>query len=79
MLRAGWAVAAFFGYMKGVANELAIRHVKEVVPHNDTLAGPWGRRGDQVGCYISYLSTLGGIWSCDRWRGAGTVCAYVMD
>jgi hypothetical protein len=52
MLCAGWAVAAFFGYMKGVANELAIRHVKEVVPHNDTLAGPWGRRGDQVGFSI---------------------------
>lgn len=58
----GWAVAAFFGYMKGVANELAIRHVKEVVPHNDTLAGPWGRRGDQVLSSIPLLSPSGSVF-----------------
>lgn len=34
--------------MIGVANDLAMRHVPEVKPRNDTLAGPFGRRGDQV-------------------------------
>jgi hypothetical protein len=45
---AGWAVSAYFGYLKGVSNELALKHVPYVVPRNDTLAGPSGRRGDQV-------------------------------
>eukprot|EP00884_Botryococcus_braunii_P005119 jgi/Botrbrau1/14608/Bobra.67_2s0008.1 len=54
-VKPGWAVAAFFGYMKGVANELALRHVKEIVPHNDTFAGPSGRRGDQVGGFTMML------------------------
>ena len=44
----GWAVSAFFGYLKGVNNELALKHVPEVLPRNDSLAGPVGRRGDQV-------------------------------
>ncbi len=33
----------------GVNNELAVRHIPEIGPRNDTLAGPYGRRGDQVG------------------------------
>ena len=45
----GWAISAFFTYMKGVSNELAMRHVPQVIPRNDTLAGQPGRRGDQVG------------------------------
>ena len=45
---AGWAVSAFFGYLKGVNNELALKHVPHVQPRNDSLAGPIGRRGDQV-------------------------------
>ncbi|KAL6778995.1 hypothetical protein ACKKBF_B19215 [Auxenochlorella protothecoides x Auxenochlorella symbiontica] len=45
----GWAVSAYFSYMKGVNNELALKHVPEVTPRNDTLAGPRGRRGDMVG------------------------------
>ena len=45
----GMAVSAYFGYMKGVANKLAKKHIPDVIPHNDTLAGPVGRRGDQVG------------------------------
>lgn len=44
----GTAISAFFGYMKGVSNELALKHVPQVVPRNDSLAGPPGRRGDQV-------------------------------
>lgn len=44
----GWAVSADYTYMIGVTNELAVRHIPEVAPRNDTLAGPWGRRGDQV-------------------------------
>ena len=34
--------------MDGVSNDLALRHIPEVAPLNDTLAGPYGRRGDQV-------------------------------
>eukprot|EP00983_Pelagomonas_calceolata_P080398 1155125-Pelagomonas_calceolata.AAC.5 len=34
--------------MIGVNNELAERHVKDIPPRNDTLAGPYGRRADQV-------------------------------
>lgn len=32
----------------GVNNELATRHIPEIEPRHDTLAGPYGRRGDQV-------------------------------
>ncbi|GAB4815655.1 hypothetical protein N2152v2_002701 [Parachlorella kessleri] len=45
----GWAVAAYFGYMKGTDNQLALTHVPEVIPRNDTLAGRKGRRGDMAG------------------------------
>ncbi|KAL4443932.1 hypothetical protein ABPG75_011669 [Micractinium tetrahymenae] len=45
----GLACAAYFGYMKGVKNQLAMKHVPYVKPRNDTIAGPRGRRGDQVG------------------------------
>ncbi|KAL4451469.1 hypothetical protein ABPG75_007131 [Micractinium tetrahymenae] len=45
----GTAVSGFFGYMIGVNNELALRHVPEVQPRQDDVAGPPGRRGDQVG------------------------------
>ena len=46
----GWAVgAAGYTYLKGVHNDLAMRHVSDIAPRNDTFAGPKGRRGDQVG------------------------------
>lgn len=49
-LTAGWAMgAAGYTYLKGVKNELAMRHVSNIAPRNDTFAGPKGRRGDQVG------------------------------
>lgn len=35
----GWALAAHYDYLKGVDNDLALRHVPEVAPRNDTLAG----------------------------------------
>jgi hypothetical protein len=44
----GWAIGARYTYMIGVNNELAMRHVPEIEPRHDTLAGPDGRRGDQV-------------------------------
>lgn len=44
----GWAVSGFYGYLKGVSNELALRHVPRIEPRRDTLAGPLGRRGDQA-------------------------------
>ena len=48
----GWAVGARYTYMIGVNNELALRHIPEVAPRNDTLAGPYGRRADQVGGFF---------------------------
>ena len=47
--RPGRAVSAYFSYMKGVKNRLAMKHIPHVLPRNDTLAGPTGRRSDQVG------------------------------
>ena len=35
----GLACAAYFGYMKGVKNALAMKHVPYVAPRNDTKAG----------------------------------------
>lgn len=62
----GRAVSAFFGYMKGVKNNLALKHVPEVTPRNDTLAGPQGRRGDQVGgftmMYTEDLRRVAPLW-----------------
>ena len=49
----GWAVSAFFGYLKGVQNELALKHIPHVKPRNDTLAGPVGRMGDMVSWSLS--------------------------
>ena len=40
-----------YWYMDGVANELALRHIPHVAPRQDELAGPVGRRGDQVHTY----------------------------
>jgi hypothetical protein len=45
----GLAISAYFGYMIGVANELAEKHIPEVIPREDSRAGPVGRRGDQAG------------------------------
>lgn len=50
--RPGWAVGARYTYMIGVANELATRHIPEIAPRNDSLAGPKGRRADQVGGFF---------------------------
>lgn len=41
----GHPVSAFYGYLKGVGNELALKHIPEVPPTNDFEAGPFGRRG----------------------------------
>mmetsp|Transcript_7473 Transcript_7473/g.18044 ORF Transcript_7473/g.18044 Transcript_7473/m.18044 type:complete len:904 (+) Transcript_7473:124-2835(+) len=48
----GRAIGARYTYMIGVNNELAERHVKDIPPRNDTLAGPYGRRADQVGGFF---------------------------
>ena len=47
--RKGLAIGATYTYMIGVNNNLATRHIPDVAPRNDTLAGPYGRRADQVG------------------------------
>ncbi|KAG2453606.1 hypothetical protein HYH02_001824 [Chlamydomonas schloesseri] len=48
----GWCQSADYTYMVGVNNELATRHIPEIEPRHDTLAGPYGRRGDQVGGFF---------------------------
>ncbi|CAK0787529.1 hypothetical protein CVIRNUC_010749 [Coccomyxa viridis] len=53
-VKPGWAVSAFFGYLRGVKNEMALKHVPHVQPRNDSLAGPEGRRGDQVGGFTIF-------------------------
>ena len=53
-----------YWYMDGVANDLALRHIPEVPPRNDTLAGPYGRRGDQV---AAWLETRNSNLQCSRW------------
>ena len=44
----GWAVSVFFSYMIGTHNNLSDVHIPEVAPRHDSLAGPRGRRSDQV-------------------------------
>ena len=49
MIIAGWAYTPYFlEYLDGVQNELALRHVPNVAPRQDWLAGPYGRRADKV-------------------------------
>lgn len=46
----GWAYSGYYFYeiLKGCANELADKHIPQVEPRQDTLAGPKGRRADTV-------------------------------
>lgn len=84
----GLAVGARYTYMIGVANELAVRHIPEIEPHNDTLAGPSGRRGDQVGGFFFMhrddLKRMAPLWlkytedvraDPEAWRLSGDVYA----
>lgn len=48
-LQRGWAYGGHYDYLVGTDNALAMRHVPDIVPRNDTLAGRVGRRGDRVG------------------------------
>lgn len=44
---------------QGVHNDLATRHVPEIEPRNDTIAGPVGRRGDVVGApYFMHMDDI---------------------
>ena len=45
----GWARAGEYAALAGVRNQLARRHIPEVAPRSDSLAGPPGRYADQVG------------------------------
>ncbi len=61
---AGWAVSAFYGYLQGVSNDLALKHVPHVLPRNDTLAGPLGRRGDQVCNFLLPIPVILAVLIC---------------
>ncbi|EFN52293.1 hypothetical protein CHLNCDRAFT_58899 [Chlorella variabilis] len=57
--RPGFAVAAFFDYLHGTHNELAERHLADVAPRQDELAGPAGRRADMVGgAYLAHREDM---------------------
>eukprot|EP01025_Chloroclados_australasicus_P052133 TRINITY_DN6067_c1_g1_i1.p1 TRINITY_DN6067_c1_g1~~TRINITY_DN6067_c1_g1_i1.p1 ORF type:complete len:651 (-),score=58.20 TRINITY_DN6067_c1_g1_i1:656-2545(-) len=52
-VKRGIATGAYFGYLKGVTNDLAKRHIGHVKPRDDTEGGqPRGRRADQIGGFI---------------------------
>lgn len=85
----GWAMgSAGYTYMKGVANDLAMRHAATISPRNDTLAGPKGRRGDQVGgpyfMLMDDLRRVAPLWlsttvemrqDLDAWKDSGDKAA----
>jgi len=52
LTKPGWAIGGRFEQLKGVANALAGNHIPEVPPRGDALAGPAGRRADQVGWFM---------------------------
>ncbi len=56
---AGWAVSGFYGYLKGVNNEMAEKYLPNIPPRNDSLAGPEGRRSDQVCPFLNPVAHLG--------------------
>ena len=57
--RPGFAVAAFFDYLHGTHNDLAERHLADVAPRQDELAGPAGRRADMVGgAYLAHREDM---------------------
>ena len=46
----GHPISAYYGYLVGVTNKLAEKHLPDVKPRLDTDGGqPQGRRADQVG------------------------------
>lgn len=65
-VHAGWAVAAYFDYMKGTDNELAERHIPELPVRNDSLAGRRGRRSDMCGGWTFMtrddITRVGPLW-----------------
>jgi peptidyl serine alpha-galactosyltransferase len=85
----GWAVGAYYGYLIGVANQLADTHIPEIAKRNDSFAGPTGRRSDQVGgsffIHRDDLRKLSKLWlkytedvRADPEVGAATYC-YEVD
>eukprot|EP00798_Chlamydomonas_sp_ICE-L_P000919 gene919-5221_t len=60
------ALSADYTYMIGCANALADRHIPEIDPRSDELAGPKGRRCDQVGGWVYMhkddLSRVAPLW-----------------
>ncbi len=67
----GSAVGARYTYMIGVANELADRHIPEIPKRNDTRAGPYGRRADQVRRHRDCQGELRAGLNLIAWRIAG--------
>lgn len=55
-IKEGWARATRYSLLKGIRNDMALKHIPEVEPRNDTLGGPPGRRADEAGAFY-YLRT----------------------
>lgn len=50
--RLGLGISARYDYLKGVNNELAVKHIPNISPRHDTYGGVYGRRADQVGGFF---------------------------
>ena len=62
----GWAASVYFSYMIGTHNDLALRHIPEVPPAEDAVAGPLRRRSDQVSAvvlmHLNDLQRMAPLW-----------------
>jgi len=53
----GFAVASKYSYLRGVMNELAERHISEIIPREDEYGGPEGRKADMAGAFMLIRTT----------------------
>lgn len=67
MIENGWALAAYYNYMQGGSNPMAMTHIPTVEPRNDTYGGNLNRRADEVGAFY-YLKTRDLIKVAPLWK-----------
>ena len=49
----GRPISAYYGYLEGTNNDLAKRHIPNILPRNNTDGGqPWERLSDRVGGFV---------------------------
>ncbi len=69
-----WTCVRIMTPCAGVNNDLALRHIPEVAPKHNTLAGPFGRRSDQV-IVEETCSSLKGCWGAHAETDYGACAA----